>query len=85
MHHAEGVNLADLVKFDISTRDIIHKRESVKVWEAINQLGNQVVNMPDNSMKEKIKVILTPFIEEHIETEVEGFNTKITKRMTLYI
>lgn len=75
MHHAEGVNLADLVKFDISTRDIIHKRESVKVWEAINQLGNQVVNMPDNSMKEKIKVILTPFIEERIETEVEGFNT----------
>ena len=40
MHQGDGITLSVLVKFDITTRDIIHKRESVKLWDAINQLGS---------------------------------------------
>lgn len=49
MHHSDEITLEDLVKFDVSTRDKIAKRESLKIWDAINQLGSQVTNMPDEA------------------------------------
>lgn len=84
MHHGDGVTLAGLVKFDITTRDIIHKRESVKVWDAINQLGDQVVNSPDPATLQRIKTLIVPEIDERIETEIEHFDTKVSKRMTAF-
>ena len=32
LHHAPKVTLNDLVKFDMSSKDIIMKRENIKQW-----------------------------------------------------
>lgn len=42
VHHAEQTTLVDLLKFDASSKDIIMKHESIKVWDAINTMNEQV-------------------------------------------
>ena len=63
LFHAEDLTLQELIKFDISARDIIHKRESKKIWDAINQLGNQLMNIPDQNAQENIKTLMAPFVD----------------------
>ena len=78
MHHVEGIALNDLDNFDEVTRDIINKSEKAKVWEAINQLGQQVMNKPDANLLNK----MTQDLENHLEQELEDFDTKVSKRLT---
>ena len=73
-----------MVKFDVSTRDKIAKRESLKIWDAINQLGGQVTNMPDEAGLARIKTLIGPEIDERIESELEVFNTKLSKQMNAF-
>ena len=84
MHHSDEITLEDLVKFDVSTRDKIAKRESLKIWDAINQLGGQVTNMPDEAGLARIKTLIGPEIDERIESELEVFNTKLSKQMNAF-
>ena len=84
MHHSDEITLEDLVKFDVSTRDKIAKRESLKIWDAINQLGSQVTNMPDEAGLARIKTLIGPEIDERIESELEVFNTKLSKQMNAF-
>ena len=47
MHHCEGLTLSDLVKYDVGARDVIQKRESIKLWETINHIGTQLQKYPE--------------------------------------
>ena len=84
MHQGDGITLSVLVKFDITTRDIIHKRESVKLWDAINQLGSQMASIPDEATLQKIKTLIAPEIDERIESELEEYDAKVNKRMAAF-
>ena len=84
LFHTEGLTLQELIKFDISARDIIHKRESKKIWDAINQLGNQLMNIPDQNAQENIKTLMAPFVDERIARDLESANAAISKRLTAF-
>ena len=47
VHHREDLTLVDLVQYDVSARDVIQKRESLKVWEAINSIGSALQRYPN--------------------------------------
>ena len=48
LHHAPKVTLNDLVKFDMSSKDLIMKRENVNLWKAVNQLGDRTQGLEDD-------------------------------------
>jgi hypothetical protein len=64
------------VKFDVETRDQIQKRESIKLWEAINSLQ---AKMSELNAKESIEGEVDFAVDEKLERELDALNTKISK------
>ena len=41
LHHEPRVIMSDLVGYDFEARDKIEKRQVMKIWESINDLGDK--------------------------------------------
>ena len=85
--HADGVTLHDLVKFDIAAKDVILKRQSMKLWKIVNSLTVQMQNaeiwMDANSVQDAKQELRDEF-DNKLETEIETINTKMGKQMAAF-
>lgn len=75
VHHSEEVTIVDLIKWDMDSKDLILKHESIKVWNAINGVGMQIQQFADERRAE---------FDEKLDSELEVFNTKLSKQMSTF-
>ena len=40
LHHDPKINLTDLIGMDVTSRDLLHRNATSKVWLALNQMDN---------------------------------------------
>ena len=77
----------DLVKFDAVAKDVIHKRESMKLWQILNKLGVKMSNAEiwmDSNSAEETKTELRGEFDDKLETELETLTTKMGKQMAAF-
>ena len=69
LHHEPRVTMSDLVGYDFEARDKIEKRQVMKIWESINDLGDKY-----NSFDQDLDKIITDKIDDEIEVMQKKFN-----------
>ena len=87
VHHVDGLTYHDLTKFDQAAKDVILKRESLKLWETLNSLGTRMQDAElwmEHNAAEDTKNELREEFDEKLETELEALSTKMGKQMTAF-
>ena len=69
LHHEPRVTMSDLVGYDFEARDKIEKRQVMKIWESINDLGDKY-----NSFDQDLDKLVTDKIDDEIEVMQKKFN-----------
>ena len=75
------------MKFDAVAKDVIHKRESMKLWQILNKLGVKMSNAEiwmDSNSAEETKTELRGEFDDKLETELETLTTKMGKQMAAF-
>ena len=82
VHHVDGLTYHDLTKFDQAAKDVILKRESLKIWGTLDSLGSRMQNTEnwmEHNAAEDTKNELRDEFDEKLETELEALSTKMGK------
>ena len=69
LHHDKDVKMSDLVGYDFESRDVITKRQGIKMWEAINDIGKKFTDVED-----ELEGIIIDKIDDEIEVMQGKFN-----------
>jgi hypothetical protein len=69
LHHEPTVTLSDLVGYDFESRDIIMKRQALKMWDSLNDLGSKYASIQDD-----IDNVIIEKVDDEVELMQEKFN-----------
>ena len=69
LHHEPTVTMSDLVGYDFESRDIIMKRQALKMWDSINDLGGKY-----STLQEDIDNVISEKVDDEVELMQDKFN-----------